>query len=187
MAPEMIVWTKEEMYHKINNSLSQFNYTEEDTKHLYHYTNVEETYTTICTDIRQTCLANKYAYLSAQHQQSEVYRYVVTYKPGSPRVDTGDNFHAAYASHGLDIMAFFQTFEDTLRDNLSDADKDFQHNIINNVLSFVRKGQLDRWRWKTAMNTTALIGSDIRFTTTREYNHAQCEHWEEIEQYAWAD
>ena len=181
---DIALWTKFSMYHKLNMGLSKFNYTDEETKHFYPFHHVEETYTTLCTDIRQTCLANMYARLGSTHLPLPVYRYVVTHKPSSARMDSG--FNAAFASHGLDILAFFQSLENNLVTmHLSDDDRNFQENIKHNVLSFVRSGSLDDQRWTSATNTTALIGKRVEFVHGTEYQNPQCFHWKRLQQYAW--
>ncbi|CAJ1049936.1 para-nitrobenzyl esterase [Xyrichtys novacula] len=100
----------------------------------------ERAYTTMVTDIRNTCPNNDLALRAAAALNSPVYRFVVTYTPSGPVNSSGNllTFPSRFSFHCLDIVAFFGGLEGALGKPLSDKDKNFQDLITHHVVNFAK-------------------------------------------------
>ena len=81
-------WDESQLRLTISAHLSTFNMSNLTDTVMYFYsdyTTTEKRYTTLCTDIRQTCIANTLTSLAKE--LNDIYRYVVTYEPSSVRTD----------------------------------------------------------------------------------------------------
>ncbi|XP_076334503.1 para-nitrobenzyl esterase-like isoform X1 [Tachypleus tridentatus] len=99
---------------------------------------IEELYTTMVSDLRQTCPVNELASTYTDNMKSSVYRYIVTTQP-SVSVKAYD-YKALYSFHLWDLIAFFNQLEIYI-DNPSVEDYAFSNLLHNIVMAFVKSGE----------------------------------------------
>lgn len=140
---------------------------------------------TMGSDIRLNCPMGILRTTAMQHFQSPIYRYVVTAWPSKPTTVIGFDFPASYAFHCLDLLAFFDTLQNTVNP-LSHGDVQFQNNLRNTMLSFVKNGEPSAC-WQRFQNTTAMISHRITFVT--QYKHHECTFWldNDMFKYGWVN
>ena len=121
------------------------------------------------SDIRVNCGNNLLALIAAKTFTSPVYRYVNTHRPSQP---WGDGGGSIYPFHTHDMYAFFGT-SDQFISPLSDSDMKFEHNMRNEVMSFVRHGHPNSTLWTRYPGSTGLIDANV--TSIQDYHAAECE------------
>lgn len=145
----------------------------------------ERAYTTMVSDIRNTCPNNDLAFRAAAALDSPVYRYLVTYTPSGPLKSFNDllTFPSRFSFHCLDIVAFFRGLEDALGNPLSDKDKKFQDLITHHIVNFAKTGKMVD-EWPEYPSSIALLSDSL--SVKQNYSAAQCELWKSNGLYAYA-
>ncbi|KAI1309491.1 Neurotactin [Halotydeus destructor] len=143
--------------------------------------NPELLYTSMVSDVRQTCPVNKLSLNIAQSSNStQVYRYIVTGVP-SKAVHLFD-YESVYSFHLWEAIAFFDETSSFVRHPIA-QDYDFQDNIQSTVMDFVKDNR-DRM-WKHYPQEVALISKNI--TIVDKYAEKRCQFWESegLTNYVW--
>lgn len=170
---EMGAWNKHDYERYVRSHLDTFSTSiAEMSLRMYPVTaNLSARYqwASMVSDIRVNCGNNLLALVAAKSLTSPVFRYVDTNRPSKP---FGDGGGSIYPFHMHDMYAFFGHLSSYLSP-LSDSDKLFEHNMKNEVLSFVRHGHPNTTSWTTVPGSTGLISEVIK--TTREYHADECE------------
>ena len=138
------------------------------------YITPEYQLTCMGSDIRSNCPNDVMSMYAAATFRSPVYRYVVTSQPSVPIYPVGIPFPARYAMHMWDVFAFFGFIPDYIK-YPTDADIQWQRNVQNEVLEFVRNGKPSTSSWKPYPAVTA----NLSYVTEAipAYNPVQCAFW----------
>lgn len=139
-----------------------------------HYITPEYQLTSMGSDIRSNCPNDVMSMYAASTFSSPVYRYVVTSKPSVPIHPVGIPFPARYAMHMWDVFAFFGFIPDYIK-HPTDSDIQWQRNVQNEVLEFVRTGKPFTSSWKPYPATTANLSEVTEAISA--YNPVQCAFW----------
>ncbi|XP_074521721.1 para-nitrobenzyl esterase [Halichoeres trimaculatus] len=145
----------------------------------------ERSYTTMVSDIRNTCPCGDLALRAAAALDSPVYRYLVTYTP-SDQVNTSSDlltFPSRFSFHCLDILTFFGGLEDALGKPLSDKDQKFQDLITHHLVNFAKTGKMAD-EWPEYPSSTALLSDSL--SMSQNHSAARCELWKSNGLYAYA-
>lgn len=134
---------------------------------------VEYQLTSMISDIRANCPNDVMALQASTYFKSPVYRYVVTYWPSSPVHAVGIPFPAKYSFHMLDIFGFFGLMPDYIK-TLQTSDLEFQRNIQNEVLTFVKTGHPAFINYSTYPEMTLILTTETG--TQNAYNPVHCEY-----------
>ncbi|WAR24206.1 hypothetical protein MAR_037875 [Mya arenaria] len=127
--------------------------------------------TSMVTDLRMTCGNEYLALVMATSFTSPVFRYIAGYATSIPTKAFGATFPARYAFDGIDMFAYYKTMG-LMIDNMTDADRQWEVNVQQEVMSFVLTGIPFTADWgmfpgRTAENTTVTAG----------YHTAECLFW----------
>ncbi|KAF8768162.1 hypothetical protein HNY73_021010 [Argiope bruennichi] len=143
----------------------------------------EYLYTTMVSDIRQSCPVNTLANQLSKVSHSPIYRYILTERPSnSVRLF---NYSAKYSFHMWDLIAFFGDME-TFLANPDQDDEAFAEVVQNMVSNFVKSsgdsvGDSD---WLRFPKKIANLARNITFGSI---NKTECKFWSEskLDVYAW--
>ncbi|KFM76584.1 Neurotactin, partial [Stegodyphus mimosarum] len=143
----------------------------------------EYLYTTMVSDIRQSCPVSTLARQLSNLSRSPVYRYTLTEKPSRPvRLF---NYTAKYSFHLWEIIAFFGGTEHFLPNPESD-DLAFEETVQNMVANFVKSGgdSVGDSDWLRFPKKMANLARNITFG---DINKTECKFWSEskLDVYAW--
>lgn len=141
-------------------------------------------YSTMVTDIRQTCPINEFTEMMSAIFTSPVFRYVVTSRPSSPV--SVYNYPGMYSSHLWDVIAFFDQLHHYIELPTAD-DLEFRNTIQRTVLEFVKSfgSRMTPDSWGKYPNSIALINENI--TLKDSYHKKRCKFWSAhgLTDYAW--
>ncbi|XP_042899934.1 para-nitrobenzyl esterase-like isoform X2 [Parasteatoda tepidariorum] len=144
----------------------------------------EYLYTTMVSDIRQSCPVNTLAKKLASVSRSPVYRYTLTERPPSPVKLF--NYTAKYSFHLWDLISFFESTDYFLSKSESEENQEFSEVVQNMVASFVRSGgeNVGEPNWLRYPKKTANLAKNI---TVGEISKKECKFWSEskLDVYAW--
>ncbi|WAR24200.1 PNBA-like protein [Mya arenaria] len=170
-------WADNKYQEYVRNALRPFgDVVAETALKLYpeHVQTPEFQLTSLSSDIRLTCGNDYLALVMANSFTSPVFRYIADYVPSTPMQAFGDTFPANYAFHGIDMFAYYKTMG-LMISNMTDADRQWEVNVQQEVLSFVRTGSPQTSDWGTFPGQTALLNANT--TVTTGYHTAQCLFW----------
>lgn len=149
------------------------------------FTTPEEVYSSMVSDLRQTCPIDRMSQSLANSSISHVYRYVVQATPSLPMKVT--RYPSSYAFHLWDAIAFFDHMEHYL-DSPTPSDFTFRDELHRLVRAFVRSaGHRDPVPgWKPFPANVALIKKD-NVTIVQSYHKDKCSFWRKngFEEFAW--
>ncbi|GIY00662.1 neurotactin [Caerostris darwini] len=143
----------------------------------------EYLYTTMVSDIRQSCPVNTLANQLSQISRSPIYRYTLTDRPSTAvRLF---NYTAKYSFHMWDLIAFFGNMEKFLT-NPEPEDEAFAEVVQNMVSTFVKSGgeNVGESDWLRFPKKMANLARNITFGNI---NKTECKFWSEskLDVYAW--
>ncbi|WAR24207.1 PNBA-like protein [Mya arenaria] len=130
--------------------------------------------TSMVTDLRSTCGNHYLALVMATSFTSPVFRYIAGYAPSIPMKAFGEMLPAQYAFHGIDMFAYYKTMG-LMIDNMTDADRQWEVNVQQEVLSFVSTGIPFTADWGMFPGRTAVLSENT--TVTAGYHTAECLFW----------
>ncbi|XP_023228559.1 uncharacterized protein LOC111628933 [Centruroides sculpturatus] len=188
---DLSLWTWNQLRKYVTTSLDSFDpRISQMALHLYNDTDVEDElytperlYTTMVTDLRQTCPVKDLASMLAKSFQSPIHRYIVTSIPSKP-VRVYD-YNSRYSFHMWEAIAFLDQLEHFLKEPTAE-DYAFRDSIQNAVTSFVRSGGVTATSgWCSYPDCIALISNNI--TYVESYQRRQCKFWSSqgLTDYAW--
>ena len=157
----------------------------------------ERLFTTLVSDLRETCPVNAVAHLLRHFWHEPVYRYVVNFSSvtdngasppppddvGDVTQHRGDVVRASfrYSYHSIDMYHFFSSTGAatgwlTARGDVSaEQRQQFTDVMRQTVFEFARTGELSGWQLYPA---TKLMSSQISSVSSNSsYHHEQCELW----------
>ncbi|XP_052778065.1 carboxylesterase 3A-like [Mya arenaria] len=126
----------------------------------------------LVTDLRVTCGSEYLALVMATSFTSPVFRYIAEYAPSAPMKAFWVTLPARYAFHGID--AFYKTLG-LMIDNKTDADRQWEVNVQQKILSFMRNGSPFTADWGMFPGQTAVLSQNT--TVTAGYHTAECLFW----------
>jgi len=126
----------------------------------------------LISDLRVVCGNDYMALVMSAAFTSPVYRYVATYYPQFPSGVYGD-LEYKYSFHGIDTFAYFDATS-LIVDHLTGEDKQWQTNVQQEVLDFVRGGHGFDKRGRYPEKTLKLTD---RTEVTSGYHTQQCMFW----------
>ena len=135
---------------------------------------VQFIYSSLVSDLRETCPNNVLALNASKGYKSSVYRYVVTNSPSAPINLFG--FPATFACHMWDLVAFFG-FPAEFNYIPSDKDKTFMKDLRRELGEFIHKGTVEEESWKEYPESTALFTDDGVRVPKEEYHKRECAFW----------
>ncbi|XP_076311899.1 pyrethroid hydrolase Ces2a-like [Tachypleus tridentatus] len=145
---------------------------------------IEELYTTMVSDLRQTCPVNQLVFAYTRNLNSSVYRYIVTSQP-SKFVKAYD-YKALYSFHLWDVIAFFDQLEYYIK-NPSKEDHAFRYLVGDIVMNFVKSDNLtaEYPEWFNFPKSFALLAENI--SVVDSYHSTECKFWkmQGLTRYAW--
>uniref|UniRef100_A0A6I8QNV2 Carboxylic ester hydrolase n=2 Tax=Xenopus tropicalis TaxID=8364 RepID=A0A6I8QNV2_XENTR len=147
---------------------------------------IEKAFTTMVSDVRETCPKNEVAEQAAGSLTSPVYRYVVTYIPSGPAQPSDLlPYPSRFAFHMLDTLGFFGTLDLALGTTTAD-DRTFQRLMRKYFLHFAAEGKMPD-DWPQYPNKTALLSTTL--SAESDYRSKQCSLWQNngMFQYAWTN
>lgn len=170
-------WTWEQYEDHVNKTIGTFGpLVLQTARKLYpsHQISPEYQLTSMASDIRANCPNDVMTMHMTSTFRSPVYRYVVTSKPSVPIHPVGMPFPASYSMHMWDVFAFFGFIPDYIKHPTKD-DIQWQRNVQNEVLSFVRAGKPFTSSWKPYPDVTANLSVVTKAISA--YSPVQCEFW----------
>ncbi|CAL1278444.1 unnamed protein product [Larinioides sclopetarius] len=143
----------------------------------------EYLYTTMVSDIRQSCPVNTLANQLSKVSRSPIYRYILTERPSnSVRLF---NYSAKYSFHMWDLIAFFGNMDKFLL-SPDQEDEAFAEVVQNMVSNFVKSGgdSIGDSDWLRFPKKIANLARNITFGSI---NKTECKFWSEskLDVYAW--
>ena len=131
-------------------------------------------FSSLTSDLRETCPNNVLALNASKGFHSSVYRYVVTNKPSAPINLFG--FSASFACHMWDEVAFFG-FPVEFNYTPSEKDKKFMADLRRELGEFIHKGTVKEESWREYPESTALFTDDGVSVPKEEYHKKECDFW----------
>ena len=131
-------------------------------------------FSSLVSDLRETCPNNVLALNASKGFHSSVYRYVVTNRPSAPINLFG--FPASFAFHMWDEVAFFG-FPVELNYKPSEKDKEFMVDLRRELGEFIYKGTVKEKSWKEYPESTALFTDTGISVPKEEYHKKECDFW----------
>ena len=131
-------------------------------------------FSSLTSDLRETCPNNVLALNASKGFHSSVYRYVVTNKPSAPINLFG--FPASFACHMWDEVAFFG-FPVEFNYTPSEKDKKFMADLRRELGEFIHKGTVKEESWREYPESTALFTNDGVSVSKEEYHKKECDFW----------
>jgi len=131
-------------------------------------------FSSLTSDLRETCPNNVLALNASKGFHSSVYRYVVTNKPSAPINLFG--FPASFACHMWDEVAFFD-FPVEFNYTPSEKDKKFMVDLRRELGEFIHKGTVKEESWREYPESTALFTDDGVSVPKEEYHKRECDFW----------
>ena len=131
-------------------------------------------FSSLTSDLRETCPNNVLALNASKGFHSSVYRYVVTNKPSAPINLFG--FPASFACHMWDEVAFFG-FPVEFNYTPSEKDKKFMVDLRRELGEFIHKGTVKEESWREYPESTALFTNDGVSVSKEEYHKKECDFW----------
>ena len=131
-------------------------------------------FSSLTSDLRETCPNNVLALNASKGFHSSVYRYVVTNKPSAPINLFG--FPASFACHMWDEVAFFG-FPVEFNYTPSEKDKKFMVDLRRELGEFIHKGTVKEESWREYPESTALFTDDGVSVPKEEYHKKECDFW----------
>ncbi|XP_045197770.2 para-nitrobenzyl esterase-like isoform X2 [Mercenaria mercenaria] len=131
-------------------------------------------FTSMASDLRMNCPTDVLSLHAASAFTSPVYRYVVTSTPSSPVFAVGIPFPATYSFHLWDVFAFFGFIPDYIK-HPTDFNIEWQRNVKQEVMTFVRTGKPSTFSWKPFPFVTASLSHTTEAITA--YHPVQCDFW----------
>ena len=152
----------------VSKVLSMYNESLADGKSL------QFAYSSMVSDLRETCPNNVLALNASKGFKSPVYRYVMTNSPSAPIDLFG--FPATLACHQWDQVAFFG-FPKELNYTPSEKDKRFMNDLRREFGEFIYKGSVKDKSWKEYPESTALFTDNGVSVPIEEYHKRECDFW----------
>lgn len=131
-------------------------------------------FSSLVSDLRETCPNNVLALNASKGFTNPVYRYVVTNMPSAPIDIVG--FPATFALHMWDQVAFFG-FPAELKYKPSEKDKNFMKDLRRELGEFIYKGTVKEQSWKGYPQSTALFTDKGVSVLKEDYHKTQCDFW----------
>ena len=131
-------------------------------------------YSSMVSDLRETCPTNVLALNASKGFKSPVYRYVITNSPSAPINVFG--YPASLACHIWDQVAFFG-FPAELKYTPSEKDKRFMKDLRRQFGEFIHKGTVKDNSWKRYPESTALFTNDGVTVIKEDYHKKECDFW----------
>lgn len=131
-------------------------------------------YSTMVTDLRETCPTNILALNASKGYRSSIFRYILTNKPSKPINLFG--YPATLACHMWDQVAFFG-FPAELGYIPSEKDKSFMKDLRRELGEFIHKGTVKDESWKQYPESTALFTDNGERVLKGEYHKRECDFW----------
>ncbi|XP_054707902.1 carboxylesterase-like [Uloborus diversus] len=145
----------------------------------------EEVYSTMVSDLRQTCPIDHMIHFIANASTVPLYRYVITSTPSIPIKILG--YPSSYAFHQWDVVAFFDHMEHYL-DAPTSTDFTFRDELHRMVRAFIRSGGMRDPipGWNMYPLNMAQISRD-NVTIIKSYHEDKCNFWKSkgFEDFAW--
>ena len=135
---------------------------------------VQFAFSSMVSDLRETCPNNVLALNASKGFHSSVYRYVVTNRPSEPINLFG--FPSSFAFHMWDEVAFFG-FPVELNYKPSKKDKEFMMDLRRELGEFINKGALKEESWREYPESTALFTDNGVSVPKEEYHKKECDFW----------
>ena len=135
---------------------------------------VQFAFSSMASDLRETCPNNVLALNASKGFRSSVYRYVVTNRPSEPINLFG--FPSSFAFHMWDEVAFFG-FPVELNYKPSKKDKVFMMDLRRELGEFIHKGALKEESWREYPESTALFTDNGVSVPKEEYHKKECDFW----------
>ena len=135
---------------------------------------VQFAFSSMASDLRETCPNNVLALNASKGFHSSVYRYVVTNRPSEPINLFG--FPSSFAFHMWDEVAFFG-FPVELNYKPSKKDKEFMMDLRRELGEFIHKGALKEDSWREYPESTALFTDNGVSVPKEEYHKKECDFW----------
>jgi len=131
-------------------------------------------FSSLTSDLRETCPNNVLALNASKGFHSSVYRYVVTNKPSAPINLFG--FPTSFACHMWDEVAFFG-FPVEFNYAPSEKDKKFMVDLRRELGEFIHIGTVKEKSWREYPESTALFTDDGVSVPKEEYHKKECDFW----------
>ena len=152
----------------VSEVLSMYNGSLDDGKSL------QFAYSSMASDLRETCPNNVLALNASKGFRSPVYRYVMTNSPSAPINLFGAP--VTLACHMWDLLAFFG-FPDEFNYTPSGKDKSFMRDLRREFGEFIYKGTVKDESWKEYPESTALFTDNGVSVPKEEYHKRECDFW----------
>lgn len=131
-------------------------------------------FSSMTSDLRETCPNNVLALNASKGFHSPVYRYVITNRPSVPINLFG--FPSSFAFHMWDELAFFG-FPVELNYKPSKKDKEFMMALRSQFGEFIHKGTVKEESWREYPESTALFTDNGVTVPKEEYHKRECDFW----------
>lgn len=134
----------------------------------------EYVYTTMVSDVRQTCPVNELSELLAGCLTSPVYRYIISSKPSKPaRIY---DYNAIYSFHLWDVVSFFDK-QEFFVGTTSKEDLAFRDSLQQVISNFVRSTGASTGisGWSKFPKSVAVLSENI--TIQQNYSKMKCKFW----------
>lgn len=131
-------------------------------------------FSSMTSDLRETCPNNVLALNASKGFHSPVYRYVITNRPSEPINLFG--FPSSFAFHMWDELAFFG-FPVELNYKPSKKDKEFMMALRSQFGEFIHKGTVKEESWREYPESTALFTDNGVTVPKEEYHKRECDFW----------
>lgn len=131
-------------------------------------------FSSMTSDLRETCPNNVLALNASMGFHSPVYRYVITNRPSEPINLFG--FPSSFAFHMWDELAFFG-FPVELNYKPSKKDKEFMMALRSQFGEFIHKGTVKEESWREYPESTALFTDNGVTVPKEEYHKRECDFW----------
>ena len=135
---------------------------------------VQFAFSSMASDLRETCPNNVLALNASKGFHSSVYRYVVTNRPSETINLFG--FPSSFAFHMWDEVAFFG-FPVELNYKPSKKDKEFMMDLRRELGEFIHKGAVKEESWREYPESTALFTDNGVSVPKEEYHKKECDFW----------
>ena len=131
-------------------------------------------FSSMVSDLRETCPNNVLALNASKGFRSPVYRYVVTNRPSASINLFG--FPSSFAFHMWDEIAFFG-FPVELNYKPSKKDREFMLDLRRELGEFIHKATVKEESWREYPESTALFTDNGVSVPKDEYHKKECDFW----------
>ena len=125
-------------------------------------------------DVRVNCATDYMTLMASKSFSSSVYRYIASFETSESSHPFGIDFSSKFSFHGVDIYAFFGTF-DKIMSRPSHKEERFRDKFRSEIMSFVKTGHPATREWMPYPESTALLSEVTQ--VTNGYHTPQCMFW----------